>query len=623
MPSHDDNVGSGREVLALERKRLTQEPFNQIPVHRAADLPGDGQAQPGRRVARRPVETRRAPARGRRVSDHAGRPGRSRRCATAAIVPAAAERRASRASHREPLAALRATALQRQATGARAHPVAEAVSTCALALFRLIGAFHGSRARYGTGSEYTQRLDHTGGQFRGRRSAVSGAPRARVPTTRPSGGADGLRARRRFSRALRQRLPAGPDSGIGPLIYSPPGRRRAPHQSFSLNAPAKESLGAARASRADRRMARRARRAATSRGGIHLGDLAGPARGEVVAGQRAVGDGSSGHAQLGRAAVRPAPRRVRRRRCSDPTRECRSITSGHAPLEAGPRPSSQEPRDGDDTLNPRYSFEQFIIGDSNRLAHAAALAVAERPGEAYNPLFLHAPPGLGKTHLLHAIGNYVRAFGAGAAVRYATVEAFTNQFINALSSRSLHHFKSAYRDADVLLIDDVQFLASKAKTEEEFFHTFNTLRETGRQLVITCDRLPRQLVNVEERLRERFESGLVVDVGPPDSRHPSGDPAQASSPRPHQRRGRGGARPDRRPRHHQRPRARGSIDPRRRLALADRAADQRRARQPGARRDVSGIRGPGDDDRGHPARRRGPLRPVAFPSSSRRCARPG
>ena len=178
--------------------------------------------------------------------------------------------------------------------------------------------------------------------------------------------------------------------------------------------------------------------------------------------------------------------------------------------------SSQEPREGDDTLNPRYSFEQFIIGDSNRLAHAAALAVAERPGEAYNPLFLHAPPGLGKTHLLHAIGNYVRAFGAGAAVRYATVEAFTNQFINALSSRSLHHFKSAYRDADVLLIDDVQFLASKAKTEEEFFHTFNTLRETGRQLVITCDRLPRQLVNVEERLRERFESGLVVDVGPPD-----------------------------------------------------------------------------------------------------------
>ena len=183
---------------------------------------------------------------------------------------------------------------------------------------------------------------------------------------------------------------------------------------------------------------------------------------------------------------------------------------------AGAAARRRSPRTGDDTLNPRFSFEQFIIGDSNRLAHAAALAVAELPGEAYNPLFLHAPPGLGKTHLLHAIGNYVRAFGAGAAVRYATVEAFTNQFINALSSRSLNHFKRAYRDADVLLIDDVQFLASKAKTEEEFFHTFNTLHETGRQLVLTCDRLPRQLVNVEERLRERFESGLVVDVGPPD-----------------------------------------------------------------------------------------------------------
>ena len=169
-----------------------------------------------------------------------------------------------------------------------------------------------------------------------------------------------------------------------------------------------------------------------------------------------------------------------------------------------------------DTLNPRYSFDQFIIGDGNRLAHAASLAVAELPGHAYNPLFLHAPPGLGKTHLLHAIGNYVVAFGGGATVRYTTVESFTNHFITALGSRSLERFKRAYRDADVLLIDDVQFLASKAKTEEEFFHTFNALYETGRQLVLTCDRLPRQLLTVEERLRERFESGLVADIHPPD-----------------------------------------------------------------------------------------------------------
>jgi chromosomal replication initiator protein len=169
-----------------------------------------------------------------------------------------------------------------------------------------------------------------------------------------------------------------------------------------------------------------------------------------------------------------------------------------------------------DRFNPRYSFDQFIIGDGNRLAHAAALAVAEMPGQAYNPLFLHAPPGLGKTHLLHAIGNYLQAFGAGTSVRYTTVEAFTNNFINALTSRSLDRFKHAYRDADVLLIDDVQFLASKAKTEEEFFHTFNSLYDAGRQLVLTCDRLPRQLVSVEERLRERFESGLVTDIRPPD-----------------------------------------------------------------------------------------------------------
>jgi chromosomal replication initiator protein len=187
-------------------------------------------------------------------------------------------------------------------------------------------------------------------------------------------------------------------------------------------------------------------------------------------------------------------------------------TPGTAVRDPPPDPAAQSAR----PFHPRYSFEQFIIGDGNRLAHAAALAVAELPGQAYNPLFLHAPPGLGKTHLLHAIGNYLLAFGGGASVRYTTVEAFTNHFIAALGARSVDRFKSAYRDTDVLLIDDVQFLASKAKTEEEFFHTFNSLYESGRQLVITCDRLPRQLVSVEERLRERFESGLVADIRPPD-----------------------------------------------------------------------------------------------------------
>ncbi len=169
-----------------------------------------------------------------------------------------------------------------------------------------------------------------------------------------------------------------------------------------------------------------------------------------------------------------------------------------------------------ETLNSRYSFEQFIIGDGNRLAHAAALAVAEAPGQAYNPLFLHAPPGLGKTHLLHAIANYIGAYSPATNVRYTTVEAFTNGFISALQGKALDRFKRLYREVDVLLIDDVQFLASKARTEEEFFHTFNALYESGRQLVLTADRLPSKLLGIEQRLRERFESGLVATLTAPD-----------------------------------------------------------------------------------------------------------
>jgi chromosomal replication initiator protein len=189
------------------------------------------------------------------------------------------------------------------------------------------------------------------------------------------------------------------------------------------------------------------------------------------------------------------------------------FTSPRSPGDPQPAAPTLSPTSG---LNPRYSFEQFIIGEGNRLAHAAALAVAELPGQAYNPLFLHAPPGLGKTHLLHAIGNYVLAFGGGTTVRYTTAEAFTNHFITALGSKSIDAFKHAYRDTDVLLIDDVQFLASKARTEEEFFHTFNALYESGRQLVLSCDRLPRALVSIEQRLRARFEAGLVADMQPPD-----------------------------------------------------------------------------------------------------------
>jgi chromosomal replication initiator protein len=168
-------------------------------------------------------------------------------------------------------------------------------------------------------------------------------------------------------------------------------------------------------------------------------------------------------------------------------------------------------------FNPRHTFEQFVIGDTNRLAHAAALAVAEMPGLAYNPLFICGPPGLGKTHLLHSIANYVTAYGGGATVRYTTAEAFTNHFLGALHGRDVDTFKAAYRGVDVLLVDDVQFLQSKARTEEEFFHTFNALHEAGAQIVLTSDRLPRDLGELEERLRERFEAGLVTDVRAPDA----------------------------------------------------------------------------------------------------------
>jgi chromosomal replication initiator protein len=183
-----------------------------------------------------------------------------------------------------------------------------------------------------------------------------------------------------------------------------------------------------------------------------------------------------------------------------------------AKLERAPAPRSFAGTE----FNPRFTFDQFVIGDANRLAHAAALAVAEMPGLAYNPLFICGPPGLGKTHLLHSIADYVSAHGDGATVLYTTAERFTDQFVGALHTGALEAFKAAYRGVDVLLVDDVQFLQSKARTEQEFFHTFNALHGAGAQLVLTSDRLPRDLDALEDRLRERFESGLVTDVRPPD-----------------------------------------------------------------------------------------------------------
>jgi chromosomal replication initiator protein len=168
------------------------------------------------------------------------------------------------------------------------------------------------------------------------------------------------------------------------------------------------------------------------------------------------------------------------------------------------------------SLNPKYTFEQFVIGAGNRMAHAAALKVAEMPAQAYNPLFLHGRPGLGKTHLLQAIGNYVHMHGLGLLVRYVTVEAFTSAFLRALRDGATASFKDDYRAADVLLVDDVQFLAGKQRTMEEFFHTFDALYEAGRQLVISSDRAPSETPEVAARLRERFACGLVADLEPPD-----------------------------------------------------------------------------------------------------------
>ncbi len=167
-------------------------------------------------------------------------------------------------------------------------------------------------------------------------------------------------------------------------------------------------------------------------------------------------------------------------------------------------------------LNSKYTFETFVIGSSNRFAHAAAVAVAEAPAKAYNPLFIYGDSGLGKTHLLHAIGHYAQTLYNGIKVRYVSSEEFTNDFINMIRDGKQDGFRRRYRDVDVLLVDDIQFLENKEGTQEEFFHTFNTLHNASKQIVISSDRAPKRLVTLEDRLRSRFEWGLLTDVQPPE-----------------------------------------------------------------------------------------------------------
>jgi len=222
---------------------------------------------------------------------------------------------------------------------------------------------------------------------------------------------------------------------------------------------------------------------------------------------RSGGDWSAPDRGTDRAGADPVPNQTDLRE-SGPGRSERWAGSGlRQPAAASP---------GGTRLNPKYMFETFVIGSSNRFAHAAAVAVAESPAKAYNPLFIYGSSGLGKTHLLHAIGHYASQLGNARAVRYVSTEEFTNDFINSVRDDKSSAFQRRYRDVDVLLIDDIQFLETRERTQEEFFHTFNTLHNTNKQIVITSDRSPKQLSTLEDRLRTRFEWGLLADIQPPD-----------------------------------------------------------------------------------------------------------
>ena len=242
-------------------------------------------------------------------------------------------------------------------------------------------------------------------------------------------------------------------------------------------------------------------------GGAGGQEYGGPAGGPPVPGGPALG---------GPAAAGPAPDRL----APPPDGHGQGHLTGLPPRPngqpSGNGPALTRPAPAQARLNPKYTFETFVIGSSNRFAHAAAVAVAEAPAKAYNPLFIYGDSGLGKTHLLHAIGHYAQSLYQGVRVRYVSSEEFTNDFINMIRDGKQDGFRRRYRDVDVLLVDDIQFLEHKEGTQEEFFHTFNTLHNASKQIVISSDRAPKRLVTLEDRLRSRFEWGLLTDVQPPE-----------------------------------------------------------------------------------------------------------
>ncbi|WAL72901.1 chromosomal replication initiator protein DnaA [Kitasatospora sp. YST-16] len=350
----------------------------------------------------------------------------------------------------------------------------------------------------------------TGARPRARPGVAAPAPRAVLPGARRAA----LPRPERAAVPGRARLPA---ARAAARELAGPGRGRLPALAVPVGLPGGRALPGARPGPVPRPPARC--------GGRRLGEPAPmPERRPDPAPRRShrPGPDSAQGDLFGGALGSPDEDRPRQ---GGSRRSARPAAPSHAPVERAPgvpappgAPPAGGPRKDEPNarLNPKYLFDTFVIGASNRFAHAAAVAVAEAPAKAYNPLFVYGESGLGKTHLLHAIGHYSRSLFPGTRVRYVSSEEFTNEFINSIRDGKADAFRKRYRDIDILLVDDIQFLASKESTQEEFFHTFNTLHNANKQIVLSSDRPPKQLITLEDRLRNRFEWGLITDVTPPE-----------------------------------------------------------------------------------------------------------